>query len=104
MTQKFAWIRPGAAVLALTVAFALPACSDDDPIAPNDPPKMEDVAGTYVAAGDVGSFVLIDEDEETTDLLEAGAELEIELDSDGKTKGRLFVPEGDEDGSDFAKT
>lgn len=38
---------------------------------------------------------------EVTDELAAGAQLRITLEEDGATSGRLFVPGGDEDGSDF---
>lgn len=93
-------IRLSSALLAITLAFSAAACSDDDPVEPT-PLTMKDVAGTYVASGEVGSLIITGEDDETIDLLEQGAEIEIELDADGTTAGQLFVPEGDEDGSDL---
>lgn len=93
-------IRTTSAILVFALAFSAAACSDDDPVSP-DPLTMEDVAGTYLASGDVGVLTLTKEDDDPIDFLEKGAEIELELDADGVTAGRLFVPEGDEDGSDY---
>lgn len=38
---------------------------------------------------------------QTTDYLAAGATARLELDADGTTTGRLFVPGGGENGGDF---
>jgi hypothetical protein len=78
----------------LAVVAATSAC-DDDPLEPV-PITEESILGTYVATQlDVtvaGS---------TMDLLDEGAEITITLADDGTTSGRLFVPEGNDDGSDL---
>jgi hypothetical protein len=78
-----------------TVCTAASGCDDDDPLAPA-PITEESILGAYVATQlDVtvaGS---------TTDILEEGAEITVTLDDDGTTTGRLFVPEGNDDGSDM---
>ena len=68
-----------------------PACSDD-PFEPTD----ENVAGAY----DAETFTTTTSTG-TTDLLATGAEATITLAADGTTTGRLFLPGGNEDGSDF---
>lgn len=57
---------------------------------------MADVAGSY-SATDLRTTT----DGSTVDQLAAGSELTLGLNAVGTTTGRLFVPEGDEDGSDF---
>lgn len=52
--------------------------------------------GTYVAV----SFT-VTVDGVTDDVLQQGGSIELVLEQDGSTGGRLFVPEGDEGGSDF---
>lgn len=93
-------IRLSSAFLVLFVVLSAAACSDDGPVQP-DLFTKETVAGTYMASGNVGSITLTDGDGETIDLLETGVEIVFELDGDGTTTGSFFVPEGNEDGSDF---
>ncbi|HEX6938241.1 MAG TPA: hypothetical protein VF158_02425 [Longimicrobiales bacterium] len=84
----------------LVVAPLLTACSDDEPPAPEI--RMAEVAGDYVAEGDYGVYSFTTTaDGQTTDWLAEGASVHITLTADGRTSGRLFVPGGDEDGSDF---
>lgn len=81
------------ATAVLSLMILLPACGD--PSEPG-PVTMEAVAGSYVAAGletTTGAT--------TTDQLAAGASLRLNLNAPGTTSGRLFVPGGAEDGSDF---
>lgn len=82
-------------LLALTT-LTVAAC-DDDPVGVT-PPTMDDVAGEYVAEEGAGVFTVVLE-EDTTDLLEAGAILTLVLDADGTTSGSIFVPGwGDDEG------
>jgi len=95
MMRRF---RLGSMALPLALAFIAAACSDDDPVEPTpDPIVEEEVIGTYIAAGESGTIELITGEDETTDLLEAGAELEIVLGADGELDGRLFIPEWEEE-------
>lgn len=71
----------------------LAACGDDG-VAP--PGGCEDIVCTFTAE----TFTLTT-DGVTTDLLERGSTLTITLREDGTTTGQLFVPDGDEDGSDL---
>jgi len=87
--ERLRWFPGKPALLAVLVAAA---CGDGDPGAPTVPR----VAGSYVAV----VFTATSEGQ-TLDLLALGASLEITLSTDGRTAGRLFVPEGEEDGSDF---
>lgn len=88
---------------ALTLAaFAglLAACGDG-PLDPGSP-SMAVVAGEYDAADTFGALSFTTTaDGETTDWLAAGARLTLTLDADGTVAGRLFIPGGDEDGSDM---
>lgn len=87
---------------ALTAALAFAAC-DDTPL--SDP--RTDVAlavGSYSAEGAFGAFTLTtrtEGDDEVVDWLERGASILLVLREDGTTGGRLFVPGGDEDGTDL---
>jgi hypothetical protein len=76
-------IRRGA---ALCLVLALAACGDDDG---GFSPTVEDVAGSYTAT----TFTL-----GSVDLLALGATVTATLNADGTTTGRLFVPNGAEDG------
>lgn len=78
-----------ALVFGLLVTAA--AC-DDDPLSP-----QEQVAGRYEM-----TTLLVTEGGTTFDALDAGADIEITLHRNGTTNGLLFVPGGDEDGSDVA--
>jgi len=57
---------------------------------------MEAVAGAYSAA----SFT-VTEGSTTTDWLDAGATVTMILDAEGDVSGQLFVPGGNDDGSDL---
>lgn len=78
-----------AAMLALAAAATLAACSDDDPAGPTS----EEVAGSYVA-----TTFTITSGGGVVDLLESGSTLELTLDADGTTAGRLFIPDLDAEG------
>jgi hypothetical protein len=78
------------ATLALTAATA--ACGDD----PTYPPTMRDIAGTYTATRFETTT-----DGSTVDQLAAGATITLTLNLNGTTAGRLFVPGGNPDGSDY---
>lgn len=80
------------ALLAATAAFG--ACDDDnDPNVPDD--EMQVVAGSYTAltlnTTETGGVI---------DWLDAGGILTLNLQANGATTGRLFLPGADEDGSD----
>jgi len=68
------------------------ACGGSDTFMPTE----ETVAGTYEAS----AFTLTGFNG-TTDLLLAGATVDVTLAPDGTTSGRLFLPGGDEDGNDL---
>ena len=68
------------------------ACGGSDSFTPTE----ETVAGTYQA-----STLTLTSFSGTTDLLLAGATVDATLAPDGTTSGRLFVPGGEEDGSDL---
>ena len=89
-------ILPG--LLALTVCLA--GCSDDGPTETSL--SMSLVAGDYAAEGDYGVYTMTTTvDGQTVDQLAQGLSLTLTLTEDGRTSGRLFMPEGDEDGSDY---
>jgi hypothetical protein len=79
-------------VVALSLAIGLAACGDDDSFSPT----VETVAGSYTATTFTLSSAV-----GTINLLGAGATVTIVLETDGSTTGRLFVPGGDDDGSDL---
>lgn len=60
----------------------------------DDPLTVNEISGSYEAS----TFTLT-QDGSTDDLLAQGGTLT--LNADGTTSGRLFVPDGNEDGSDF---
>lgn len=74
---------PRAAALCLTLALA--ACGDDDE---GTNPTPDDVAGSYTAS----TFTLTTEGV-PLDLLALGATVTADLEADGTTTGRLFVPD-----------
>ncbi|HEY7614876.1 MAG TPA: hypothetical protein VH764_17890 [Gemmatimonadales bacterium] len=76
---------------ALCVAAALAGCGDDDDGGFN--PTMDEVAGSYSA-----TTLTLDTGAGPTDLLAFGASVDVTLDADGSTSGRLFVPGGAPDG------
>jgi hypothetical protein len=90
-------MTPGAegrirATIALTLALALGSCGGEDTFSPT----VESVAGSYTA-----SSLTLTSSVGTTDLLALGSTVDITLAADGTTSGRLFVPGGDDDGSDL---
>jgi hypothetical protein len=80
------------AIVAVTLALALGSCGGEDTFSPT----VESVAGSYTAS----SLTLVSS-VGTTDLLALGSTVAISLDANGITSGRLFVPGGDDDGSDL---
>ena len=85
--------------LALLFAAGLAGCSED----PAGPAIATDVtvaqlAGSYEATST--TFVGNDNGTEI-DVLALGGYIAIELHQDGTTEGTMFVPEGNEDGSDY---
>lgn len=79
------------ALFLILVLVAAAGCDDD----PTYPPTMADIAGTYTA-----TRLEVTSGGSTMDMLAAGTELEITLLLNGTTEGRLFIPEGEDDGSD----
>jgi hypothetical protein len=77
-------------ILALAVSGI--ACSDDDSFSPT----VENVAGSYTATTFTLSTVVGE-----INLLAGGATVTLNLNTDGTTTGRLFVPDGNDDGSDL---
>ena len=76
----------------LCLALALGACGGNDSFSPT----TETVAGSYT-----GTTFTLTSSAGTTDLLALGATVTVTLVSDGTTTGRLFVPNGAEDGGDL---
>jgi len=87
--KRIRWFLGTSVLFAALVAAA---CGEADPGAPT----VRQVAGSYVAV-----VFTATSGGQTLDMLALGASLEITLSADGRTAGRLFVPGGDEDGSDF---
>jgi hypothetical protein len=79
--------------MALVLAVLAGGCGDDDD---GFNPTIETVAGSYTA-----STFTIEDETGTIDLLALDASVSATLNEDGTTTGQLFVPEGDEDGSDL---
>lgn len=75
-------------MVVLVVITAITAC--DDPLTANH------LAGSYEA-----SLFTVVEGSSTEDLLAQGASIDLTLNANGSTSGRLFVPGGNEDGSDL---
>jgi hypothetical protein len=80
------------AIVALTLALALGGCGGEDTFSPT----AATVAGSYTA-----SALTLTSSVGTTDLLALGSTVAITLAADGTTSGRLFVPGGEDDGSDL---
>jgi hypothetical protein len=90
------------AVLFLTAGFGLAACGGDTTGPDPQQAAMQKVAGHYVASQSYGALSFTTTASgETIDWLAVGGSLEIDLAADGTTTGRVFVPGGDEDGSDW---
>lgn len=85
--------------VALAAVILLAACSDD----PEGPDlTTADLVGEYAAeAGVAGAVFSTTEAGETVDWLTRGGSLTITLEATNTTEGHLFVPEAEEDGSDF---
>lgn len=90
------------ASLALTaLAGLLAAGCGEDPLEAGSP-SMAVVAGEYDATDTFGALTFTTTaDGETIDWVAAGASLTLILDADGAVAGRLFIPGGEEDGSDM---
>ena len=80
------------AILGMTLAVLACGGDDDDSFSPT----TETVAGDYSA-----SVFTLTSSVGTTDLLGLGATVDVSLAPGGTTTGRLFVPGGEEDGSDL---
>ena len=74
------------------LALALAACGGDDGFSPT----IETVVGTYT-----GTSFTLTSSLGTADLSALGATVTLTLAGDGTTTGRLFVPNGAEDGGDL---
>src|SRR5690606_24803767 len=83
----------------VTLVATLGAC-DNDSVGPEDSAAdliaLEEVIGSYSAVTMTTTSAGA-----TTDQLAQGATLELTLGADGATAGRLFVPDGSEDGGDL---
>lgn len=82
----------------LAALLVLAACGGDDN---GFSPTAETVAGTYTASVFTLTTPTGTADSTTADLLALGASVNVTLDADGTTSGRLFVPAGNDDGSDL---
>ncbi|HLB37993.1 MAG TPA: hypothetical protein VJL31_15580 [Gemmatimonadales bacterium] len=84
----------------LPTLITLLACTDPTldppPVESAAPPTVQEVAGSYNA-----TTFTTREGGVTIDRLAQGALLDIVLQADSTTTGRLFVPDGAEDGGDF---
>jgi hypothetical protein len=83
--------RQRISLLPFVLALALGGCDS-----PTEPPTVASVSGEYQA-----STLALTQGGQSQDFLAVGAELTVSLKPDGTTTGRLFVPEGDEDGRDL---
>lgn len=73
---------------AVVAAVALLAACGDGPSEPQGPPTFDEVVGAYEAVELIATT-----DDETTDALADGFEVELELRGDGSTVGTLVIPE-----------
>lgn len=85
-------MRRRASRFAPAALVCLFACGGGDGFTPTE----ETVAGTYEA-----SAFTVTSGAGTTDLLAIGGTVDVTLAPDGTTSGRLFLPGGEEDGSDL---
>jgi len=84
-------VSPGVRLWTLAMSLAaLAGCSE------RFSPTIDTVSGPHTAT----TFTLT-QNSQTQDLLAAGASLTLTLLGQGTTEGRLFVPGGNEDGSDL---
>lgn len=86
-------------VLAFVLSGAIGACADG---LTSLSEFRASIVGNWTARSNFGAITFTTiQDDVTTDWLDRGATLAISIASDGTTAGRLFVPGGDEDGSDL---
>lgn len=84
-------------LVAVPVALAFAACEDDEDIF-----DIADIAGEFVADSAVANSVFrVIEDSDTTDVLEEGGRIELDLNADGTATGFLFAPDLGDGGSDI---
>jgi hypothetical protein len=76
----------------LALALGAVACGDDDSFSPT----VDTVAGSYTATTFTLSTVVGE-----INLLAGGATVTLDLAADRTTTGRLFVPNGNDDGTDL---
>ena len=85
-----------------SAALIIAACGGSAPPAgPDGPDTSNTPAGSDVAGSYVASTFTTQDSTGVTDQIGRGASIELVLDTSGVTSGRLFVPGGSEDGSDF---
>ena len=90
------------AIALLSATLALAACGDTPSGPDTKGLQAQQVAGNYRFGRGYGATAFtVTADGETIDYLALGASLQIELNRDGTTSGRLLVPGGDEDGGDM---
>jgi hypothetical protein len=77
---------------ALAAILLLASCGGDGGFEPT----LESLSGSYSA-----TTFSVTSPTDTTDLLARGATLQATLADDGRLTGRLILPHGNEDGSDF---
>lgn len=85
---------PALVLLALAAAAG---CADDA----TGPELVEGVTIAQVAGSYETSIFVGHAEGGDTDVVAAGGYIALTLHSDGTTEGTMFVPEGDEDGSDY---
>ena len=85
-------MKPRAPRCLLVALMLLAGCGGDDAFTPTE----ESVAGTYQP-----TVFTVNSGLGPTDLLAAGATVDLTLAPDGTTSGRLFIPGGAEDGGDL---
>lgn len=75
-----------------TAILVAAGCGDDDSLSPS----RESVAGSYTA-----TTFLVTQQNIVADLLQLGSGVILDLATDGTVTGHIFVPNGNEDGSDL---
>ena len=75
-----------------TAILVATGCSDDDSLSPS----LESVAGSYTA-----TTFLVTQQNIMADLLQLGSSIILDLATDGTVTGHIFVPNGNDDGSDL---
>lgn len=87
----------------LVIFTVLGACSEGSVTPDPDPTDPEPVTQQEITRTFSATTFTTTTDGSSTDQLAEGATLDITLYEDGTTTGRLFIPGGGEDGSDFAR-